>query len=49
MILAFLDESARAGRLYYMGALMVGAEEAKKLEKSLDAIVAAVVNDVTWL
>ncbi|MCX2749184.1 DUF3800 domain-containing protein [Arthrobacter sp. MI7-26] len=42
----FPDESARGGQLYYMGALMVGAEEARKLEKSLDAIVAAVVNDV---
>lgn len=46
MILAFLDESARGGQLYYMGALMVGAQEARTLERSLDAIVAAVVNDV---
>ncbi|MDD7836003.1 DUF3800 domain-containing protein [Paenarthrobacter sp. AB444] len=42
MILAFLDESARGGELYYMGALMVGAAEARKLEKSLDEIVADV-------
>ncbi|UXM91960.1 DUF3800 domain-containing protein [Paenarthrobacter sp. JL.01a] len=42
MILA----SARGGKLYYMGALMVGAVEARALEKSLDAIVATVTQDV---
>lgn len=46
MILAFLDESARSGELYYMGALMVGDKEARKLEKALDTIVENVSHDV---
>lgn len=46
MILAFLDESARGGNRYFMGALMVTADQAKQLEKRLDDIVSSVQTEV---
>src|SRR5881392_3160217 len=46
MILAFLDESARGAKYYYMGALIVDSDAATALEKSMDNIANMVANQL---